>query len=88
MNRCVMCGREIPEGSMVCHQCIRDATAPKIATSVIDFPKNNVELSFNGGNLERDFVVGYRRAKPLNWFQRWMFRVCFGICARNVGDFK
>ena len=88
MNKCIMCGREIPEGSLVCPQCIRDATVPKTATSVIEFPKNNVELSFNGGNPEMDFIVGYRRAKPLNWFQRWMFRVCFGICARNVGDFK
>ena len=86
MNECVMCGRELPEewDSMVCAQCIRDATIPKTATSVIEFPKNNVELSFNGGNLEMDFIVGYRRAKPLNWFQRWMFKVCFGIRARNV----
>ena len=84
MNECIMCGREIPEGSLVCPQCIRDAITPKTATSVISFPKNNVELSFNGGNLEADFLVGYRRAKPLNKFQIWMFRVCFGIRARNV----
>ena len=47
-------------------------------------PKNNVELSFNGGHHEMDFIVGYRRKKPLNKFQIWMFNICFGICARNV----
>ena len=84
MNECVMCGREVPEGSLVCPQCIRNAITPKAVTSAIEFPKNNVELSFNGGNPEMDFIVGYRRAKPLNWFQRWMYRVCFGIRARNI----
>ena len=50
----------------------------------IEIPKNNVELSFNGGTTEMDFIVGYRRKKPLNRFQIWMFKICFGICARNV----
>ena len=86
MNECVMCGQQILDecGSMVCPQCIRDATIPKIATSAIEFPKNNVELSFNGGNLEMDFIIGYRRAKSLNRFQIWMFKVCFGIRAKNI----
>lgn len=56
----------------------------KLAYSVIKFPKNNVELSFNGGSTEMDFIVSYRRKKPLNWFQIWMFNICFGIRARNV----
>lgn len=51
---------------------------------VAKIPKNNVELSFNGGHHEMDFIVGYRRKKPLNKFQIWMFNICFGICARNV----
>lgn len=50
----------------------------------IEIQKNNVELSFNGGNYEADFIVGYCRKKPLNRFQIWMFKFCFGICARNV----
>lgn len=90
-NCCVMCGRELPteHDSMVCPQCIRDVTIPKTAHSIIEIPPNNIELSFNGGNgLEMDFIVGYRRAKPLNWFQRWMFKACFGIRARNMGDFE
>ena len=87
MDECVMCGRELPTecGTMVCPQCTRDATIPKTAAQIFEFPPNNVELSFNGGHsTEMDFIVAYRRAKPLNWFQRWMFKVCFGIRAKNV----
>lgn len=86
MDRCVMCGRELPTecGTMVCPQCWRDMTIPKTAAQVIEFPKNNVELSFNGGDPDMDFIVAYCRKKPLNWFQRWMFKVCFGISAKNV----
>ena len=86
-NCCVMCGRELPTecGSMVCAQCVRDIKIPKTAHSITEIPPNNIELSFNGGNgLEMDFIVGYRREKPLNWFQRWMFKICFGIRARNI----
>ena len=46
--------------------------------------KPNTELSFGDFDGNYDFLVCYRRAKPLNWFQRWMFKVCFGICARNI----
>lgn len=87
MNECVMCGRELPEewSSLICAQCERDATIPKTANSIYPFPPNNVELSFNGGNVnDMDFIVAYRRKKPLNRFQIWMFKVCFGIRARNV----
>ena len=51
-------------------------------------PKPNTELSFGAHNGEYDFVVSYRRAKPLNRFQQWMFKVCFGIRAKNVGEFE
>ena len=88
MDKCVMCGRDLPteSGTLVCPQCMRDATIPKTARSIVEIPKNNVELSFNGGNIEMDFIVGYRRTKPLNWFQRWMFKICFGIRARNIEE--
>lgn len=86
MDKCVMCGRELPTecGTMVCPQCMRDATIPKTAAKIMEIPPNNVELSFNGGDPTMDFIVAYRRAKPLNWFQRWMFKICFGIRAKNI----
>lgn len=43
----------------------------------------NVELSF-GEDSGPNFLIAYRRAKPLNRFQIWMFKVCFGIRARNL----
>ena len=50
----------------------------------IQLPKPNVELSFGAYDGNYDFLVNYRRAKPLNRFQIWMFKVCFGIRARNI----
>lgn len=47
-------------------------------------PKPNTELSFGAGDGRYDFLIYYRRAKPLNKFQIWMYKVCFGIRARNV----
>ena len=47
-------------------------------------PKNNTELSFGEGGKTFDFIVSYYRAKPLNRFQIWMYKVCFGIRARNI----
>ena len=84
MNKCIMCGREMPEGGHVCTKCMDGAVQPNRFAQGIELLKANVELSFGAGNGEYDFIVGYRRAKPLNWFQRWMFKVCFGIRARNV----
>ena len=46
-------------------------------------PQSNTELSFG----ERDgpnFLINYRRSKPLTRFQIWMFKICFGIRARNI----
>lgn len=44
----------------------------------------NTELSFGAYDGNYDFLVNYRRAKPLNRLQIWMFKVCFGIRARNI----
>ena len=88
-NQCVMCGAEMSEGGHVCAKCMDGAVQPNfIVGHGIEQPKNNTELSFGAGDKTRDFIVGYHRAKPLNRFQIWMYKVCFGIRARNVGDFK
>lgn len=50
----------------------------------IDQPTPNTELSFGAGDGNYDFLVCYRRVKPLNRFQIWMYKVCFGIRARNI----
>lgn len=84
MNLCIMCLREIPEGRMICPSCELEMEVSESKHIVVDFPPNNVELSFNGGETTMDYIVSYRRARPLNWFQRWMFKVCFGIRARNI----
>lgn len=86
MNECVMCGQQILDecGSMVCETCLEKAQATPIMIVGNIRPKPNVELSFGADNGKCGFLVKYRRAKPLNWFQRWMFKVCFGIRARNV----
>jgi hypothetical protein len=56
----------------------------EISGESIQLPKPNVELSFSAYDGNYDFLVNYRRAKPLNRFQIWMFKVCFGIRARNI----
>lgn len=28
--------------------------------------------------------VNYYREKPLNRFQIWMYKICFGICVRDI----
>ena len=53
-------------------------------TQTIEQPRHNTELSFGAGDGSYDFLVCYRRAKPLNRFQIWMYKVCFGIRARNI----
>ena len=83
-NQCVMCGAEMPEGGHVCAKCAAGAAKPIHFAYVIEPPKPNVELSFGAYDGNYDFLVNYRRAKPLNRFQIWMFKVCFGIRARNL----
>ena len=84
VNQCVMCGAEMPEGGHICIKCMDGAVRPNCSAKVIEPQKPNTELSFGANDGQYDFLVYYRRAKPLNWFQRWMFKVCFGIRARNV----
>ena len=86
-NQYVMCGRELPEewDSMTCAQCMDSAVQlNRVVVYGTEQPKNNTELSFGEGDKTRDFIVSYRRAKPLNRFQIWMYKVCFGIRARNI----
>lgn len=80
-NQCVMCGAEMPEGGHVCINCQAGAVQ-SILVEAIELP--NTELSFGAGDGNYDFLVNYRRAKPLNRFQIWMYKVCFGIRARNI----
>lgn len=88
LNECVMCGAPLPEecNSMVCAQCKQNYGEPPvhITGKVIEPPKPNTELSFGAGDGSQDFLVYYQRAKPLNKFQIWMYKVCFGIRARNI----
>ena len=87
MNECVMCGQQILDecGSMVCETCLKKIqTAPVMPAEDIKLKKPNVELSFGAYDENYDFFVNYHRAKPLNKFQIWMFKVCFGIRARNI----
>lgn len=82
-NQCVMCGAEMPEGGHICIKCA-DGAAHPIFVEAVEIPKPNTELSFGAGDGNYDFLVNYRRAKPLNRFQIWMYKVCFGIRARNI----
>lgn len=83
-NQCVMCGAEMPESGHVCAKCAAGAAHPIQFAYVIEPPRPNTELSFGAYDGNYDFLVNYRRAKPLNRFQIWMFKVCFGIRARNI----
>jgi hypothetical protein len=79
-----MCGAEMPEGGHVCKFCQTGAVRPNRLAQVVALPKPNTELSFGANDGQYDFLVYYRRAKPLNQFQIWMYKVCFGIRARNI----
>lgn len=87
-NRCVMCNSPIPEGRQVYQTCEKAeeylrTPHPAQLCDIKWPPEPNVELSF-GMESGPNFLITYRRAKPLNRFQIWMFKVCFGICARNI----
>lgn len=84
VNQCVMCGGEIPEGKYICVECMDDAAQPNRFAQVMAPPKPNTELSFGANDGKYDFLINYRRSKPLNKFQIWMYKVCFGIRARNI----
>lgn len=88
INQCVMCGAPLPNecNSMVCAQCKQNyGDSPVLNVGkIIEPQKPNVELSFGAGDGTSDFLIYYRRVKPLNRFQIWMYKVCFGIRARNI----
>lgn len=83
VNQCVMCGAEMPEGGHVCAKCMDGAVQPS-RFILTEPPKPNTELSFGANDGQNDFLINYRRAKPLNRFQIWMYKVCFGIRVRNI----
>ena len=88
MDECVMCNAPLPTecGSMVCERCKKGSAEPLSFEfgRIINPLKPNTELSFGANDGQYDFIVNYRRAKPLNRFQIWMYKVCFGIRARNI----
>ena len=83
-NQCVMCGIEMPEGGHVCVKCMNGVIQSNHLIGSIKFPKSNTELPFGADNKNYDFIANYCRAKPLNRFQIWMHKICFGICIRNI----
>ena len=87
MNKCVMCGRELPEewSSMTCARCKVDfhKDVMIVGHSIVN-ARPNIELSFGADDKTRDFIVSFHRHKPLNKFQIWMYKACFGIRARNI----
>ena len=87
MNECVMCGCKLPEEweSMVCERCkVSFRKDVMVVGRGIVIARPNTELSFGAGDKTRDFIVSFHRHKPLNKFQIWMYKVCFGIRARNI----
>lgn len=86
VNQCVICGAEMSEGGHVCAACEAEM-AEKVEGlkygTVLTPPEPNTELSF-GLDSGPNFLISYRRAKPLSKFQIWMFNICFGIRARNI----
>ena len=88
LNECVMCGAPLPDeyNSMVCARCKQNYGDSSVHIVGEGFKplKPNTELSFGANDGQYDFLVYYRRVKPLNRFQIWMYRVCFGIRARNI----
>ena len=89
---CVSCGKELytESGSLLCRECTKKSLEQPILPVLIEDDwsygdnRPNTELSFGANDGQYDFLVRYHRAKPLNRFQIWMYKVCFGIRARNV----
>ena len=85
-NECVSCGAPLLNecGSMICKKCKQESKDVVIVGRGIEPLKPNTELSFGASDGNYDFLVNYRRAKPLTKFQIWMYKVCFGIRAKNI----
>ena len=52
-------------------------------TYIYQPPTPNVTLDFGTEDCS-NFSINYYRSKPLNKFQICMFKLCFGIKARNT----
>ena len=46
-------------------------------------PVANTQLIF-GTSEYNNFSINFYRDKPLNKFQIWLYRICFGITAKNL----
>lgn len=85
IDRCLICGNIIPEGTHVCPRCEICEIPPVGKAKLFVPPVANVELSFGSGEkFAPNFQINYHRTKPLNKFQIWMFKICFGVIAKNI----
>lgn len=88
MSRCVVCNDEIPEGRQVCPICETKKvfSQDEVHSARMYVPPSpNVQLSFGDEKFgASNFQVNYYREKQLNKFQIWMFKICFGITAKNL----
>ena len=87
MPRCVICNNEIPEGLWICPICETKKIFNQdemVFTRMYTPPIPNVQLSFSDEKTGApNFLINYYRKKRLNKLQIWMFKVCFGITAKN-----
>ena len=87
-DHCVVCGANVPEGRHICIVCEQEMLEKAETLRGLSFakPKNpNVELSFGEDEeYSPNFSITYYRTKPLNKLQIWMYKVCFGIRAKNI----
>lgn len=87
-DHCILCDAVVPEGRHICIICEQEGLEKAATLRGLSFAKPkipNVELSFGEDEeYTPNFSVTYYRAKPLNKFQIWMYKVCFGICAKNI----
>ena len=98
MSKCISCGVDVPEGRIACSSCLKDdpavirAKEEKFNSEILKASgaavaigkiKTNVQLHFSDDPYGSDMVIYYYRKKPLNKFQIWMYKVCFGIRAEN-----
>lgn len=88
MPKCVICNDEVPEGHWVCPIC---DPKNKFNQDEVHFakmyapPSPTVQLSFGDEKTGApNFQINYYRKKQLNKFQIWMFKICFGITAKNL----
>jgi hypothetical protein len=97
MSKCVSCGEDVPEGRIACNKCLNDISTKHLREEKVNAEilkasgtgitvgkiKTNVQMHFSDDPYSTDMVIYYYRKKPLNKFQIWMYKVCFGIRAEN-----